>query len=620
MRMKLSLANPYVLFVALVMLYGAATAAAQTSSFVYQGRLTDSGTAANGNYDLQFTLFDGLSGGTQIGSTQAINTVAVSNGVFSVSLDFGASSFSGANRFLEISARPSGVGSFTLLAPRQQVTATPYAIRSANASTADTAINATTATNATQLGGVPASQYVQTNDLRLNDSRPPAAGSSNYIQTNPSSAQNANLNISGNGTVGGTLSAAQYNIGGSRVLSVSGVGQPGLPANSNTFAGAGAGASNTPSASLLDGNMNSFFGASAGAANTTGSDNSFFGFNAGNASTVGPSNSFFGAYAGLANTQGFANAFFGTVAGFSNQNGSNNAFFGDGAGAGNASGNNNSFFGMDAGFRNQTGNNNTMLGASANFGNSNPTSLTNATAIGASAEVDQSNSLVLGSISGVNNATASTNVGIGTTAPVFRLHVVDPGAAGLRVQTNTGGGAVASFGGFGDFQIDSNGTAGGRFIVQQAGRVGISTNSPTATLSVNGTADKPGGGSWGTFSDERLKNIKGRFKPGLGAVMQLQPIRYEYKIDNALGIKSEGEHVGFSAQAVQKIIPEAVARNDKGYLLVNNDPILWTMLNAIKEQQAQIEKLRTANAALNSRLRAVEKSSRTKKVSSRSKS
>src|SRR5260370_31347353 len=105
----------------------------QTSSFTYQGRLTDGGTAANGNYDLQFALFDSLSGGTQIGSTQTLNTVAVSNGVFTVSLDFGASSFSGPNRFLEISARPSG-GSFTLLTPRQQVTATPYAVRSANAS------------------------------------------------------------------------------------------------------------------------------------------------------------------------------------------------------------------------------------------------------------------------------------------------------------------------------------------------------------------------------------------------------------------------------------------------------------------------------------------------------
>jgi len=74
--------------------------------------------------------------------------------------------------------------------------------------------------------------------------------------------------------------------------------------------------------------------------------------------------------------------------------------------------------------------------------------------------------------------------------------------------------------------------------------------------------------------------------------MQLQPIRYEYKPDNALGLKSEGQHIGFGAQALQKIIPEAVTKNADGYLMVNNDPILWTMLNAIKEQQKEITALK----------------------------
>src|SRR2546428_5483008 len=138
MRLKLLFANSFLMFtMILAILFGAGAAIAQTSSFTYQGRLTDGGTAANGNYDVQCAPFDSLSGGTQIGSTQTFNTVAVSNDVFTVSLDFGASSFSGASRFLEISARPSGAGSFTLLTPRQPVTATPYAVRSANASAAD---------------------------------------------------------------------------------------------------------------------------------------------------------------------------------------------------------------------------------------------------------------------------------------------------------------------------------------------------------------------------------------------------------------------------------------------------------------------------------------------------
>ena len=130
-------------------------------------------------------------------------------------------------------------------------------------------------------------------------------------------------------------------------------------------------------------------------------------------------------------------------------------------------------------------------------------------------------------------------------------------------------------------------------VIDNAGNVGIGTAAPDQRLTVNGNASKPGGGSWATFSDERLKNITGRFTPGLAAVLKLQPVLYRYKAENALGIVSDGEHVGFSAQAVEKIIPEAVTKTEQGYRLVNNDPIIWAMLNAIKEQQATIEKLST---------------------------
>src|SRR5205823_5760153 len=146
----------------------------QTTSFTYQGKLTDGGTVANGNYDFQFALWDSVSGGAQIGSTQTVNNISVSNGVFTVALDFGASSFPGADRFVEINARLTGAPSFTPLTPRQQVVSAPYAVRSANASSADTAASAdsaATATNATKLGGLAASQYVQTGDSRLSDAR-----------------------------------------------------------------------------------------------------------------------------------------------------------------------------------------------------------------------------------------------------------------------------------------------------------------------------------------------------------------------------------------------------------------------------------------------------------------
>ena len=125
----------------------------------------------------------------------------------------------------------------------------------------------------------------------------------------------------------------------------------------------------------------------------------------------------------------------------------------------------------------------------------------------------------------------------------------------------------------------------------QGGNVGIGTFFPDNLLTVNGSADKPGGGSWGTFSDSRLKTVEATYDAGLDAILKLTPVRYRYKEQNAMGIKDGQEHIGFVAQEVEKVIPEAVSRNSRGYLLLNNDPILWTMLNAIKQQQAEIEAL-----------------------------
>jgi hypothetical protein len=204
---------------------------------------------------------------------------------------------------------------------------------------------------------------------------------------------------------------------------------------------------------------------------------------------------------------------------------------------------------------------------------------------------------------------ASGNVGMSTASPNLRLEVF--GAVGLPVNSGTvptgiarfsqaGGVGVVDFGfggatGAGWLQTTSSSNLATTFpflINPNGGNVGIGTTAPTDTLSVNGTASKPGGGTWAVFSDERLKNIKGNYTSGLNAVMKLQPLRYEYKPDNALGIKSQGEHIGFGAQAVQQVIPEAVTTNANGFLMVNNDPIIWTMLNAIKEQQKEIVELK----------------------------
>src|SRR5581483_11520541 len=102
------------------------------TSFTYQGELKQSGAPVNGTCDIQFSLFDALTGGTQIGSTQTIGGVSVANGLFTVGLEFGPGAFNGDARWLQIApACPPGSG-FTTLTPRQALTPSPYAIFAPN--------------------------------------------------------------------------------------------------------------------------------------------------------------------------------------------------------------------------------------------------------------------------------------------------------------------------------------------------------------------------------------------------------------------------------------------------------------------------------------------------------
>ncbi len=158
MRQKFANSFALALSTLFCLLCGAASASAQTTSFTYQGRLSDGSTPASGVYDMKFRLYD--SGGNPQGAPDTVTLdnpgVQVTNGVFTVQLDFGAGAFDGTARLLEISVRPHsadpGSPAYTTLSPRQQITSTPYAIRSLSAASADTAATASTATSATTAG------------------------------------------------------------------------------------------------------------------------------------------------------------------------------------------------------------------------------------------------------------------------------------------------------------------------------------------------------------------------------------------------------------------------------------------------------------------------------------
>lgn len=106
---------------------------AQSSTFTYQGQLSANGVAATGLFDARFTLYDAANAGNQVGSVVTVAPLGVTNGLFTAELTYGASAFDGNARWLEIGVRPNGsVSNYTVLAPRQALTATPYAVRALN--------------------------------------------------------------------------------------------------------------------------------------------------------------------------------------------------------------------------------------------------------------------------------------------------------------------------------------------------------------------------------------------------------------------------------------------------------------------------------------------------------
>jgi hypothetical protein len=130
-------------------------AAPIATAFTYQGKLSDGGSPATGAYDLRFTLYDEPSGGGSPAGPITLNEVGITNGLFTVQFDFGDNTFSEGARWLEMAVRPGdGTNAFTLLSPRQLITAAPLANYATSAGTANSALTAQTAASATIAGSV----------------------------------------------------------------------------------------------------------------------------------------------------------------------------------------------------------------------------------------------------------------------------------------------------------------------------------------------------------------------------------------------------------------------------------------------------------------------------------
>lgn len=259
----------------------------------------------------------------------------------------------------------------------------------------------------------------------------------------------------------------------------------------------------------VPGTSNLFVGKDAGRINSSGFNNTFSGDQAGYTNSSGNQNSFFGSGAGYSNTTADGNSFFGYAAGNADSSGQNNSFFGWISGALNTTGAFNSFFGNGAGFSNITGSENTALGYNTNVSTG---ALTNATAIGARAYATQSNSLILGSINGVNGATSNVNVGIGTSSPDRSFTIYN--SAGSYMNTKDGtrefmmgadvNGGILSVISNHDLILRTGGNVE-KMRITAAGNVGIGTSLPfhklqvtTSTPSINAIHGLNNGSASGT--------------------------------------------------------------------------------------------------------------------------
>ena len=147
MKTKLTTKFAAVVLLFITLGFPLSTVFAQGTLFTYQGQLQNNGGPASGTYNLTFSLFNTSSGGSAVAGPVTTNGVIVTNGLFTVFIDFGSGVFTGTKCWLQMGVETNGFGTFTTLTPRQQLTPTPYAIF------ADTSSNLSGTVSAAQLNG-----------------------------------------------------------------------------------------------------------------------------------------------------------------------------------------------------------------------------------------------------------------------------------------------------------------------------------------------------------------------------------------------------------------------------------------------------------------------------------
>lgn len=131
------------------------------------------------------------------------------------------------------------------------------------------------------------------------------------------------------------------------------------------------------------------------------------------------------------------------------------------------------------------------------------------------------------------------------------------------------------------------------------GNVGVGVTTPGFLFHVNGTAAKPGGGSWTVASDKRLKKNIQEFSDGMAVVEQIQPVRFQYT--EASGMDANKEWIGILAQDMEAIAPYSIssftAEDGNEYLAFDPSSLDFILINAVKELQSEVRNLKTELSA-----------------------
>lgn len=186
-------------------------------------------------------------------------------------------------------------------------------------------------------------------------------------------------------------------------------------------------------------------------------------------------------------------------------------------------------------------------------------------------------------------------VGIGTNAPNSRLQV-----EGTDVNASVSVNIVGS-NSFSGVRLRRNGiTTGGMFSNSDNDLVFQAGNGVDVRGSFEANGDFVVDGNIVASSDKRLKTNVSKFAKGLDVVMALNPISYNY-VQNK-GVSYKDSKIGLFAQELQSLVPEMVSEIKKEslgengeiidhgtYLGVHENEIKYLLINAIKEQQAQIQ-------------------------------